>query len=76
MLAKPSRVIVVFAFAVAAWLSAAARAASAEDWTQSPQIRDLYEKAKAEGEVSYWDRSNTTWSGPATTSTSASRESR
>jgi len=54
MLAKPSRVVVVFAFAVAAWLSAATTTASAEDWTQSPQIRDLYEKAKAEGEVNYW----------------------
>ena len=53
MLAKPSRVVVAFAFATAAWCSAV-RPAPAEDWTQSPQIRELYDKAKAEGEVNYW----------------------
>lgn len=54
MLAQPSRIVVAFAFAALGWLSIGSRAASAEDWTQSPQIRELYEKAKAEGEVNYW----------------------
>ncbi len=54
MLAKPSRIVVAFALAAVSWLSTASRPAAAEDWTTSPQVRELYEKAKAEKEVNYW----------------------
>ena len=54
MLAAPSRILVAAAFVAAAWFSFASSPAVAEDWTTSPQIRELYEKAKAEGEVNYW----------------------
>src|SRR5258708_19326286 len=54
MLTKPTRIVVASALAVAVWLSISSFPASAEDWTTSPQIRELYEKAKAEKEVNYW----------------------
>lgn len=54
MLAKPSRVVVASALVAAAWLATTSRPMSAEDWTASPQVRELYDKARAEGEVSYW----------------------
>src|SRR5438874_1071011 len=54
MLAKPSRIVVACALAAAAWFSASLFPVAAEDWTASPQVRELYEKAKAEKEVNYW----------------------
>jgi ABC-type Fe3+ transport system substrate-binding protein len=54
MSARPSRIVVASALAALAWLLSASHPVSAEDWTTSPQIRDLYEKAKAEKEVNYW----------------------
>jgi ABC-type dipeptide/oligopeptide/nickel transport system ATPase component len=45
MSARPSRIVVASALAALAWLLSASHPVSAEDWTTSPQIRDLYEKA-------------------------------
>jgi len=56
MPARPSRFI-AFVFVAAVFFAVVAMSAVpafAGDWTSSPQVKDLYDKARAEQEVNYW----------------------